>query len=56
VRVLVATTTLRITLQGFVSDEFQTIMGIPQGDGLSTVLFIIYLEAAMREVRERELA
>jgi hypothetical protein len=43
--ILVATTALRITLQGFVSDEFQTVMGIPQGDGLSPVLFIIYLEA-----------
>jgi exonuclease III len=52
VRVLVADTSLQITLQGLVSNKFKTVMGIPQGDGLSPVLFIIYLEAAMREVRE----
>jgi hypothetical protein len=32
---------------------FQSTIGSPQGDGLSPLLFAIYLEAALRELRAR---
>ena len=34
------------------SSEFATTIGTPQGDSLSPVLFTIYLEAALRDVRK----
>ena len=47
IRVLISGTTLRVTVQDQLGEQFTTSVGIPQGDGLSPVLFIIYLEAAM---------
>ena len=34
-------------------EPFDTIIGTPQGDNLSPVLFVIYLEAALRDLREK---
>ena len=36
-----------------VSPAFLTTVGTPQGDGLSPILFAVYLESALREVRRQ---
>ena len=51
IRALLSKTTLRVKLRGKLGRIFKTLLGIPQGDALSPILFVIYLEAAMREVR-----
>ena len=38
IRVLISGTTLRVTVQDQLGEEFTTSVGIPQGDGLSPVL------------------
>ena len=43
-------TSLRVRTKE-IGPTFDTNIGIPQGDGLSPVLFTTYLEAALREVR-----
>jgi retron-type reverse transcriptase len=53
IRVLLANTTLRTRIKGHYGETFTTVGGIPQGDGLSPVLFIIYMENALRELREK---
>ena len=50
IQVLLADTSL-ILKYNDEETKFDTIIGTPQGDSLSPVLFIIYLEAALREVR-----
>jgi len=50
---LLASTNLKVKIQDFLSDAFETTVGTPQGDGLSPILFVIYLESALREVRKR---
>ena len=50
-RLLLADTSLQVRLKGQLSKPFQTTIGTPQGDGLSPVLFAVYLERALREVR-----
>ena len=52
IRLLLSETSLTFT-SGSVSTNIDTKVGTPQGDGLSPVLFTIYLEAALREVREK---
>eukprot|EP01034_Spumella_vulgaris_P021843 gene21843-27914_t len=42
---------LRVRVSGKYGEEFKTTNGIPQGDSLSPLLFIIYLEAALRDLR-----
>ena len=49
---LLRNTSLEVRLPGGKSEQFQTTRGTPQGDSLSPVLFVIYLEAALREVRQ----
>jgi hypothetical protein len=44
-------TTLQARIKNVLSKPFETNIGAPQGDSLSPVLFIIYLELAMRGVR-----
>ena len=55
-RMLMAGTTLRVVTRGKLGKAFPTTMGCPQGDGLSPVIFTVYLEAAMREVRALDCA
>ena len=45
---LLSDTTLQTRIQGVLSTPFSTSIGTPQGDALSPILFIIYLEAALR--------
>ena len=44
-------TTLQAKIKNALSSPFETNIGAPQGDSLSPVLFIIYLELAMRGIR-----
>jgi hypothetical protein len=48
---LLERTTLQARIGRALSTPFETNIGTPQGDSLSPVLFIIYLELAMRELR-----
>jgi hypothetical protein len=50
---LLADTNLKVKLGQALSDPFTTTIGTPQGDGLSPILFAIYLESALREVRSQ---
>ncbi|OQR89810.1 hypothetical protein ACHHYP_06032 [Achlya hypogyna] len=50
VQMLLATTTLTLRLYGSSHETFATNVGTPQGDSLSPVLFVVYLEAALRDV------
>jgi sorting nexin-29 len=48
VRFLLSNTTLQAKLQNKLGKKFKTSIGTPQGDGLSPLLFIFYLEMALR--------
>ena len=48
---LLADTTLEPRLAKVSCATFNTTIGTPQGDSLSPVLFIVYLEAALRDLR-----
>ena len=56
VRVLLAGTTISVRFGCATSDAIETTIGTPQGDSLSPVLFAVYLEAALRDVRYTQLA
>jgi hypothetical protein len=49
---LLAETNLQVKLGKVLSDPFATTIGTPQGDGLSPILFAVYLESALRQVRQ----
>jgi hypothetical protein len=51
VHVLLDKTTLQAKIERALSKPFDTNLGAPQGDSLSPVLFVIYLELAMRQLR-----
>lgn len=52
IRYLLSETTINIKINGNETDRpFNSNIGTPQGDSLSPVLFIIYLEHALKEVR-----
>jgi hypothetical protein len=48
---LLSTTALQVRIGNNLSEWFSTTIGTPQGDALSPVLFIVYLEAALRHHR-----
>ena len=50
-RYLLSNTTLQPKINGTLGKQFKTVLGTPQGDSLSPVLFTIYLEGAMRAFR-----
>jgi hypothetical protein len=52
IKMLLSNTTLEPRVDGVMGEKFSTTIGTPQGDGLSPILFTIYLEAAMRELRK----
>ena len=49
---LLSNTTLTAIIGGQEGEKFYTTIGTPQGDSLSPLLFILYLEAVMRKYRE----
>ena len=51
IRMLLADTTLKPRLKRGKGSTFDTTIGTPQGDSLSPVLFVIYLEAALPDLR-----
>ena len=51
IRMLLAETTLQPRPKRGKGSTFATTIGTPQGDSLSPVLFVIYLEAALRDLR-----
>ena len=53
IRVLLANTSLQVEFNGVLTEPFASNIGSPQGDGLSPILFAIYLEAAIRELEAR---
>jgi hypothetical protein len=50
---LLSHTTLQTRIKGQLGPKFTTSIGTPQGDALSPILFIFYLEAALRVYRDR---
>ena len=54
IRYLMSNTNLVPRVQGRYGDKFTTTLGIPQGDGLSPALFIIYLQAAINHHRQKQ--
>ena len=48
---LLYNTTIQVGLGKLRSEPFQSNIGTPQGDGISPILFVCYLEAAMQECR-----
>ena len=53
IRFLLAATSLEPRLSTGDCHAFASTIGTPQGDSLSPVLFTVYLEAALRDVRSR---
>jgi len=53
IEVLLADTQLQVRLGSATSPYFTTTIGTPQGDCLSPVLFVVYLEAALRDIRSK---
>ena len=51
IRMLLAETTLQPRLKRGKESTFASTIGTPQGDSLSPVLFVIYLEATLRDLR-----
>ena len=52
IRYLLSSTDLKVKLKTSSSESFVSNIGTPQGDGLSPVLFTIYLEHALRDLRK----
>ncbi|GFS01346.1 very-long-chain enoyl-CoA reductase [Elysia marginata] len=55
IQFLLSETTLDVKVNGCTQETpFTTIIGTPQGDSLSPVLFIIYLENALKDIRSAQ--
>jgi len=54
--VLILDSTFQVKVGGNLSSTFNSSLGVVQGDGLSPLLFILYLEAALRDLRKELLA
>jgi len=52
---LLSETTLRVKVGSNISETFKTSIGTPQGDALSPILFLIYLEHILRRHRRRNI-
>ena len=52
---LLSETTMRIKVDGILGTSFKTIIGTPQGDALSPILFLIYLEHILRTYPQKSL-
>lgn len=52
VQKLITNTSIKVSINNQTSRSFITNIGAPQGDSLSPVLFTIYLESALREIRK----
>ena len=53
IRLLLSNTTLDVKMNGVETTKFQSNIGSPQGDGISGVLFNIYLEPSLRLLRDK---
>ena len=51
-RLLLSNTTLDVKMNGVKTENFQSNIGSPQGDGISGILFNIYLEDTLRRTRK----
>jgi exonuclease III len=51
IKYLMSETTLQARIRNKSGNSFSTSIGTPQGDGLSPLLFVVYLEAALRSFR-----
>ena len=51
-RLLLSNTTLDVKMNGAKTENFQSNIGSPQGDGISGILFNIYLEDTLRRTRK----
>ena len=49
---LLSDTSNQIWLDRILGDTFLSIIGVPQGDSLSPILFIIYLQAALKDLNQ----
>ena len=52
IRILLSNTSLRVRFNGIITEPFSSNVGSPQGDALSPILFAIYLEYAIRLLKE----
>jgi len=52
---LLSETTLMVKVGSSISEVFKTMIGTPQGDALSPILFLIYLEHILRRHRRRNI-
>ena len=51
-RYLICETSLEVIATGTLGEKFETILGVPQDDSLSPILFVMYLESALRIAKE----
>lgn len=55
IRMLLTNTNLTVRFEWKLSEKLRTTIGVPQGDGLSGLLFIVFLSTAMRDVERKML-
>ena len=54
IKILLNNTSLQVKQGENIAREFKTNRGVPQGDGLSPILFTLYLDEALKEI-DREI-